>query len=237
MSNENILHEYRLFMPADFREEQAYLEHKEKSGWIFTGVKRYRYTFKKGEPKSVKYIRDYKEDDIFVDDYTEMYENAGFEFIFRTDDNYYFKKTGEYFPEELEEFSTYYDRAKYFGELHMKKMSDSFVIFLIALAVALGNTIAGTFAFSNIVDILISVFSLIAIFLSAAWLLLLFLKYRKIMDIKLTPEELQEKEEERLEEEREKEIRIEPYAGDVSSFGEFPDTNLSFEEILESKIK
>lgn len=237
MSNETWLHEYRLFMPTDFREEQTYLENKAKSGWIFSGVKRYRYSFLKGKPEKATFIRDFKEDDIFVDDYIQMYEDAGFEFVFRTDENYYFKRTGEFFPEELEEFSTYYDRAEYFGELHMKKMSNTFVVVLIALAIVVGNTLAGTFQFSNVVDSLASIFSLVALFLSASWLVFLFLKYRRIMDIKLTPEQEQEKREEAEEEEREKEIKVEPYAGDKSVFGEYPNTELSFEEILESKLK
>ena len=231
---EHGLTEYRFFTPADFREEQAYLEFKHRQGKAFVGVHHFKYTFEEVPPKKMTYERDFKEDDIFIDDYVKMYEDAGWKFVFRNDECYYFRKHKVEQPEEKEEFSTYYDRAKYFSGVQMKWMSDTFVVLILAVFGIVALSLAGSFALRTFVDGLLVAFAVLMLLFSMITLGLLYAKYKRIQDIELTEPEKQEKREEQG-------ITtitgVNPYNIETSAFGEFQETDLSFDEVLETKLK
>lgn len=232
--SEEIKAEIRFFTPADFREEQAYLELRHRQGYAFVGVKNFKYSFATAKKENYTYERDYKEDDIFIDDYISMYEDAGWEFVFRTDEYYYFRKPNVEFPEEKEEFSTYYDRAKYFSKVQMKWMSDVFVVLLIAVFGIVALSLAGSFALKTFVDGILVAACVLTLLFTMVVLGMLIAKYLRIQDIELSEAEEQEKQEEKG---IETNLGVNPYDIENSALGEFHDTDLSFEEVLETKIK
>lgn len=239
MSDSTKFTEYRFFTPADFREEQAYLELKHRQGKAFVGVHNFKYTFKPASRMDMVYVRDYKEDDIFVDDYISMYEESGWEFVYRTKENYYFRthKDAISQPEELEIFSTYYDRAQYFGKLHMQWMSDVFVVLLVAVFGIVALSLAGCFEFATFVDGLLVGGVAFLLFCSVSFLAMLFIKYGNIQSIELSEAEKQEKQEIEDEIEGVRDAKFEAYLKETSRLGEFAETDFTFEEILEAKLR
>lgn len=230
--------EYRFFTPADFKEEQAYLELRHRQGWAFVSVKNYKYRFLMVSPGNYSYERDFKEDDIFIDDYTEAYNDAGWEFVFRTDENYYFRKADVKYPEEKEVFSTHYDRALYYSKIHMRLLSDTFAAVLCAMFWVVATIAAGSFKFVTFVDGIAVVLGLIFLLASVAGFVMVYKKYKKLGIYKLTAAQKQEKREEREEEEIELSGKvIAPFGGEESAVGEFKPTEHSFEEILDVKLK
>ncbi len=239
MSDSTKFTEYRFFTPADFREEQAYLELKHRQGKAFVGVHNFKYTFKPASRMDMIYVRDYKEDDIFVDDYIAMYEESGWEFVYRTDEYFYFRTLQDSIvqPEELEIFSTDYDRAQYFGKLHMQWMSDVFVVLLVAVLGIIALTLAGCFEFTTFVDGLFVGGAAFLLFCSISLLSVLFIKYGNIQSIKLSDAEKQEKQEIEDEIQGVRDAKLEAYLKETSRFAEFAETDFTFEEILEAKLR
>lgn len=239
MSDSTKFTEYRFFTPADFREEQAYLELKHRQGKAFVGVHNFKYTFKPASRMEMVYVRDYKEDDIFVDDYIAMYEESGWEFVYRTDEYFYFRTLQDSIvqPEELEIFSTDFDRAQYFGKLHMQWMSDAFVVLLVAVLGIIALTLAGCFEFTTFVDALFVGGVAFLLFCAVSVLAVLFIKYGNIQSIKLSDAEKQEKQEIEDEIQGVTNAKLDAYLKETSRFGEFAETDFTFEEILEAKLR
>lgn len=238
MSNSAKFTEYRFFTPADFREEQAYLELKHRQGKAFVGVHNFKYTFESASCMDMVYVRDYKEDDIFVDDYIAMYEESGWEFVYRTDEYFYFRTLRDSIvqPEELEIFSTDFDRAQYFGKVQMKWMSDAFVVLLVAVVGMIALTLAGCFEFTTFVDGLFVGGAALLLFCSISILAVLFIKYGNIQSIELSDAQKQEKQEIEDEINGVENRKLEAYLKETSRLGEFAETDFTFEEILDAKL-
>lgn len=231
--------EYRFFTPADFREEQAYLELMHRQGKAFVGVHNFKYKFVPTSCMDMFYVRDYKEDDIFVDDYIAMYEESGWEFVCRTDEYFYFRVLSDSInqPEEIEIFSTDFDRARYFGKLQMQWMSDVFAVFLVSVIGMIALTLAGCFEFATFVDGLFVGGTAFLLFCSIFLLAVLFIKYGNIQSIELSDAEKQEKQEIEDEINGVEDRKLEAYLKETSRFGEFAETEFTFEEILDAKLR
>lgn len=83
----------RFFTIADFNEEQTWLEKQHKKGWKLVKVSMpCFFTFKECEPQDVSYRLEFKNNRV-SDDYLQMYEDYGWEYIDSSLGWNYFKKT------------------------------------------------------------------------------------------------------------------------------------------------
>ena len=85
---------FRVFTVPEWKKEQEYLRKQHKRGWKFTKVNfGICYHFEKCEPEDVVYQLDYNQDGLaHKDEYVQMYEDCGWEYIMDFVGYSYFRK-------------------------------------------------------------------------------------------------------------------------------------------------
>lgn len=92
----------RYFSIMDYEKEAAYLSKMHQKGWKFTRVHLPGiYHFQKCEPANIKYQLDYNEDGREnIDEYTQMFSDMGWEYMFDFVGYSYFRKPVEDITDE-----------------------------------------------------------------------------------------------------------------------------------------
>ena len=86
--------EFRYFTITEYDKEQQYLSRRHKEGWKFTKVTGIgQYHFEQCEPEAVVYQLDYnQEGNVNKPEYTQMFEDCGWEYITTYVGYSYFRK-------------------------------------------------------------------------------------------------------------------------------------------------
>lgn len=90
-----ILEEKQIFYLAEFREEEAWLSFMHRQGWKFLSTTGRRYKFEACPEEDWVYQLDFKEDGVASDDYIQMFEDQGWEYVFQYMEWFYFRKKRE----------------------------------------------------------------------------------------------------------------------------------------------
>lgn len=88
----NTLIEKQKFYISEFEQEAAWLSFMHKEGWKFVSSDGFHYQFEKTEQEDWCYQLDYKENGIAEDDYIQMYQDYGWEYISQCNHWFYFRK-------------------------------------------------------------------------------------------------------------------------------------------------
>ncbi len=88
----NILIEKQKFYISEFEQEATWLSFMHREGWKFISTDGYRYKFEKAEKEDWYYQLDYKENGIAEEDYIQMYQDYGWEYVGQYDHWCYFRK-------------------------------------------------------------------------------------------------------------------------------------------------
>ncbi|MBQ8568437.1 MAG: DUF2812 domain-containing protein [Oscillospiraceae bacterium] len=84
--------EIQTFYISEFEQEQAWLEHMHKNGWRFLHTTGFKYYFEECPKEEYIYQLDFNMDGRSEEEYIRLYEDFGWEFIYRFRKWYYFRK-------------------------------------------------------------------------------------------------------------------------------------------------
>jgi len=88
----NILVEKQKFYISEFDQEAAWLSFMHREGWKFVSTDGFHYQFEKSEKEDWVYELDYLESGVAGEDYIQMYQDFGWEYVFQYDHWCYFRK-------------------------------------------------------------------------------------------------------------------------------------------------
>lgn len=88
----NILVEKQKFYISEFEQECTWLSFMHKEGWKLLSTDGFHYRFEKTEKEDWCYQLDYKENGIPEDDYLQMYQDFGWEYVGQFNHWCYFRK-------------------------------------------------------------------------------------------------------------------------------------------------
>lgn len=97
--------EKRKFYISDFQEEAEWLSKMQKEGWKFVFTDGRKYRFEACEKEEWSYQLDFKEDGTDEEAYIQMYQDFGWEYVFRFRKWFYFRKKKTEEQEDLSIFS------------------------------------------------------------------------------------------------------------------------------------
>lgn len=135
--------EFRCFDVTQYEEEAEYLREKNKQGWKFTGVKfPGRYYFEKCEPEDVVYQLDYNQEGIKnKDEYLQMFQDCGWEYIQDFAGYSYFRKAAAAMEKEESIFCDDESRLDMMQRVYRGRILPLVVIFCCCLLPQLVNMI------------------------------------------------------------------------------------------------
>lgn len=128
--------EFRYFTITEYDKEQQYLSRRHKEGWKFTEVTGIgQYHFEKCEPEEVVYQLDYnQEGNINQAEYTQMFEDCGWEYITTYVGYSYFRKPVADMKEEEEIFFDDSSKLDMMQRIFKGRMIPMFIVFFLYLA-------------------------------------------------------------------------------------------------------
>lgn len=97
--------EKRKFYVSDFQEKAAWLSKMHGEGWKLVSVEGRNYRFESCEKEEWSYQLDFKENGIKEEDYIQMYQDFGWEYVVQYGKWFYFRKKKTEEKEELSIFS------------------------------------------------------------------------------------------------------------------------------------
>ncbi|MBJ8325826.1 DUF2812 domain-containing protein [Streptococcus pacificus] len=84
---------HRFFSMVDFLEEESFLEQQHQNGWRFVDIKGLNtYVFEETAPEDYVYQLDILEQTSDEEDYIAMCQDYGWEYVFKYNNWYYFRK-------------------------------------------------------------------------------------------------------------------------------------------------
>lgn len=128
--------EFRYFTITEYDKEQQYLSKRHGEGWKFTGVTGIgKYHFEQCEPEAVVYQLDYnQEGNINQPEYTQMFEDCGWEYITTYVGYSYFRKPVAEMKEEEEIFFDDSSKLDMMNRVFKGRMIPMFITFFLYLA-------------------------------------------------------------------------------------------------------
>lgn len=97
--------EKQKFYISEFEQEAAWLSFMQKEGWKFISTDGWKYKFEKCDKEEWIYQLDFKENGIADEDYIQMFQDYGWEYVFQFGEWFYFRKKKESDKEDLSIFS------------------------------------------------------------------------------------------------------------------------------------
>lgn len=127
--------EFRYFTITEYDKEQQYLSRRHKEGWKFTKVTGIgQYHFEQCEPEEVVYQLDYnQEGNANKPEYTQMFEDCGWEYITTYAGYSYFRKAVSAMKEKEEIFFDDNSKLEMMQRIFKGRMIPMFVTFFLYL--------------------------------------------------------------------------------------------------------
>lgn len=128
--------EFRYFTITEYDKEQQYLSRRHKEGWKFVNVTGIgQYHFEKCEPEEVVYQLDYnQEGNINQQEYAQMFEDCGWEYITTYVGYAYFRKPVADMKEGEEIFFDDSSKLEMMQRIFKDRMIPMFITFFLYLA-------------------------------------------------------------------------------------------------------
>lgn len=127
--------EFRYFTITEYDKEQQYLSRRHKEGWRFVNVTGIgQYHFEKCEPEEVVYQLDYnQEGNINQTEYTQMFEDCGWEYVTTYVGYAYFRKAAANMKEGEEIFFDDSSKLEMMQRIFKGRMIPMFIVFFLYL--------------------------------------------------------------------------------------------------------
>lgn len=127
--------EFRYFTITEYDKEQQYLSRRHKEGWRFVNVTGIgQYHFEKCEPEEVVYQLDYnQEGNINQTEYTQMFEDCGWEYVTTYVGYAYFRKPAADMKEGEEIFFDDSSKLEMMQRIFKGRMIPMFIVFFLYL--------------------------------------------------------------------------------------------------------